>query len=727
MSVSNTTAAALTCGACQHTNSLDAQFCGGCGHGLREKCRQCNAEVTLTQKFCVGCGEDLAAWLAHRIEAQERKLSDAVEAAKSHDYERSLAIFQSVASLQDFRFASARKQASLAKEKVETLRAKVISEAGQRIADAKQAHAQNNLAKAVKLLAQVPDKLMDEEAIRIRQNSHVHLEQTKALQTELQQRMTEKNYVAVAGLLAQLLELEPGNERYQQLSQQVGDKLLRRADRSFARLDYTAAGHLLDSLPSLCHTDTFKQLRHKVDLAQWLSTQIDKTPFATNALGRLAVRLSKECPSDGNAADSVKKLAAEIKSQRPSPRDAHAVWKKEPQSWLGGRIGVLGQPTSIQWKDVEGRPASMAPFAVAIGLALHALGRTRVGGNLITKKGLISKLGLNKAKSVWGIDIGSAAIAAVKMRIDKGNELPIVEAIQRIELKQPTCRGGSKSVSELIPEAVRRLLETIEISEATVYSNLPANDAIARFCELPPVKDKEADKLIEAEVRGRIPIPTDDLALLTWLAPISEEGATGRPVVMSAATKIAVERRVDLIKIGGLQLDGLVPDTIALANFAAYEFADVLSPSGTNKKTKKKGDEEQPPEEEPTSITVAGKQPTLAIVDAGASKTTLLLITPISIWFWSHESGGEDATAAVARQTKLTAEDAEQAKRNLATMDSPHEIDEQVQAKQEIIRARLVKLREEADKTFRHFDVQTTWCVGAAHQQHGFIQRVLMR
>jgi Ethanolamine utilization protein EutJ (predicted chaperonin) len=105
----------------------------------------------------------------------------------------------------------------------------------------------------------------------------------------------------------------------------------------------------------------------------------------------------------------------------------------------------------------------------------------------------------------------------------------------------------------------------------------------------------------------------------------------------------------------------------------------------------------------------------------------MLLISPISIWFWSHESGGEDITAVVARRTKTTAEDAEQSKRNLASIKEPHEVDDDILEKQEITRARLRKLYEEADKTFRHFDIQATWCVGAAHQQHGFLRRVMMK
>ncbi|MEO9591675.1 pilus assembly protein PilM [Rhodopirellula bahusiensis] len=734
MSVTSSTSTALACGACKHSNAPDAQFCGGCGHVLHEKCVQCGGLVSLTQKFCVGCGQDLNAWLEKRIAEQETKLADAVTAAKNHEYDRALGLLTLLAKNSDYRFRSVQEQAVAAKGKVENLQEKVNTQANQRIAAAKEAHAQNDLSTAVKLLAQVPENLLDEDSRRIRQSSQVHLDQLKALHSELQQCLEEKSYAQVAGLLQQLLELQPDNQRYQQLSQQVGDKLLRRAERLCVRQEYEAARNMLTSLPTICHNDQYNELFQRSDLACWLSKQFDEEPYATNALGRLAMRYAKEFPSDGKAADCVKQLSKAVKSKRPTARDGLAPWRADAKSWIGGRVGVLASPQSLNFEELKERPQSMAPFAVAIGLALQALGLGRITGNLLPKKGVMAKLGLGKAKPAWGIDVGSSAVTAVKLRMDKGSEQPIVEATHRVEFKNPTCRGGSKSASELVPEAITRLLEEIDVANTLVYANLPACDGVARFCELPPVKDKDAERLIETEVKTRIPISTEDLALISWVAPLQKESSIGRPVVMASATKLAVSRRVDLLGIGGLKIDGLIPSPIALANFAAHEFAELLSPpeqkptkkEKTKAKNGKEASEEQD-EEVPAEVSVSGKQPTLAFVDAGASKTTMLLISPVSVWFWSYESGGEDATAVVARRTKVTAEEAEQSKRNLASLKTPHDVDDDIREKHEVTRARLRKLFQEADKTFRHFDVKETWCVGSAHQQHGFLRRVMMK
>lgn len=731
MSVTSSASTSLACGACKHNNAPGAQFCGGCGHFLHEKCVQCGDSVSLTQKFCVGCGQDLNAWLEKRIAEQETKLSDAVAAVKCHEYERAQGLLNLLAKSGDYRFQSVREQAAAAKDKVESLQKKVHTQASQRIAAAKEAHAQNDLSTAVKLLAQVPENLLDDESRSIRQSSQVHLDQLKTLHGELQQALAEKSYSQVAGLLQQLLELQPDNQKYQQLSQQVGDKLLRRAEKLCARQEYQTARNALNSLPTICHNAQFADLSRRSELACWLSKQFDVEPYATNALGRLAMRYAKEFPSDGKASDCVKQLSKAVKSKRTTARDGLAPWRTKAESWIGGRVGILANPQSLNFDELAESPPSFAPFAEAIGLALHALGLSRISGNLLPKKGVMSKLGLGKSKAVWGIDVGASGINAIKMRVEKGSDQPIVEAAHRVELKNPTCRGGSKSASELIPEAITRLMEEIDVSDSKVYANLPACEGIARFCELPPVKDKDAERLIETEVKTRIPISTEDLALITWVAPLQKGNTVGRPVVMAAATKLTVSRRVDLLGIGGLKLDGLVPSPIALANFAAHEFSELLAPPADKlaKKKSKTGEKtsDESSEDESFSLTSSSKQPTLALIDAGASKTTMLLISPISIWFWSHESGGEDITAVVARRTKTTAEDAEQSKRNLASIKEPHEVDDDILEKQEITRARLRKLYEEADKTFRHFDIQATWCVGSAHQQHGFLRRVMMK
>ncbi|TWT87764.1 double zinc ribbon domain-containing protein [Neorhodopirellula pilleata] len=739
MSVSESTSTALQCGACQHANTDSAQFCASCGHSLYEACQTCNGPVTLTQKFCVSCGMDLVAWLNQRIQDQEKRLGEAVAAAKIHEYERSLAILQRIGESKDFRFQKQADTARQAKGKIEQLRDRMLGDATSRIEQAKTLYATGNQAQAVSLLSPVPERLLDDESRQILKSGKMYLDQLGALQSELQEALAAKDYVMASGLVGQLLELQPGNAKYETLATQLGEKLLRRCEKLYARQEYSAASDTLATLPQAARGKAYDKLQQQIETARWLSDQFADEPYATNILGRLAMRFAKEIPSSGQAADLVKQLKEAVKAKRHSRRDASPDWKGSQKTWVGGRVGVLGQIQSLDLSSLEEPIAHFSQYAVALGLAIQGVGRARVDGNLITKKGMFAKIAKGKSKLAWGIDVGSSGVRAVQIQIEKGKDQPILMKCVHVDYSAPINRGGNVrgGGTQEIPAAIKTLLEQIDLTGATVWCNLSSFDAVARFCELPPVKDKDADRLVDLEVRGRIPIDKEDLALVTWRHGFDKESKTGRPLIMAAATKIAVQRRLDLLGTGGLTtIEGLVPEAIALANFAAFEFADLLSPEepeeddedleANDKKNKgKKGKKEK--KESTRSLTSEEKQPTIALIDVGAAKTTMVLVSPISIWYWTQEAGGEDITSIVARETKLTSEKAEQSKRNLSAIECPNRVDDQIEQKQTALRMRLIKLLEEGKNTFRHMDVQQTWCVGQAHLQHGFLRRVLVK
>ncbi|SMP66034.1 Tfp pilus assembly protein, ATPase PilM [Neorhodopirellula lusitana] len=722
MSVSESPAATLQCGACQHANAGAAQFCVSCGHSLYESCKQCSGPVTLTQKFCVACGTDLSAWLAERNEANEKRLAEAVAAAKSHDYERSLTMLKSLADVKDFRFAKHAATAHQASGKIQALRDRVVGDATSRIEQARQLFDRGDHAKAVAVLSPLPDRLLDDASRNILNTGRQHLGQLAELQKELQQALAQKDYLTAMGLNCQLLELQPDNEQYLTFSRQLGAKLIRRAEKLYARQDFAAANDMLSGLPDLVRSEAYYKLKDQIETANWLSGQFKDEPFAYNNLGRLALRFSKEVPGSGHAADLVKQLKEAVKGKRKSRRDLYSEWTGNRRSWAGGRVGVLGQVESLDLESVESPVSSYGPYAVAIGLALQGVGHGRVTDNMVIKKGMFSKIAKGKSKLAWGFDVGAAGVRVVCLEIEKGKSKPILRKCMHVDFETPLCRGGKlrSSDSDEVVSSLKSLLEQIELTGAAVWCNLPAYETVGRFCELPPVNDKDADKMVAAEARGRIPIDKDDLALVTWRSNFDKKVKVGRPLMMAAATRVAVQRRVDLLGLGGLTaIDGMVPDAVALANFAAYEFADLLNPTSSD------GDDDEVNSEPPESLLGAKQQPTVAIICAGASMTTMVLVSPISIWYWSHESGGEDVTSSVARETKLTSKQAEQAKRNLAALDCPGRVDDVIEQKQVALKRRLSKLLQDAQATFDHMDVQQVWCVGQAHQQHGFLRRVM--
>lgn len=682
---------------------------------------------------------DLVAWLKQRIQDQEKRLGEAVAAARTHEYERALMILQRIGEGKDFRFEKQADTARQAKVKIEQLRDRMVDDANSRIKRAQSFFDAGNQAQAVSLLSVVPDRLLDDDSRQILGSGRMYLDQLADLQNELQESLSSKDYVMASGLVGQLLELQPDNPKYQTLAKQLGDKLLRRCEKLYARQDFAAASDTLATFPQTARGEAYLQWQQQIEMARWLSDQFADEPYATNVLGRLAMRFVKEVPHSRLAADLLNELKEAVKAKRHSRRDASPDWRGSPKSWVGGRVGVLGQIQSLDRSGLAEPVANFGQFAVALGLAIQGVGRSRVDGNLITKKGMFAKIPKGKSRLAWGIDVGSSGVRAVQIQIEKGKDQPVLMKCVSVGYSAPINRGGNVrgNATQEIPAAVKTLLEQIDLAGATVWCNLNSFDAVARFCELPPVKDKDADRLVDLEVRGRIPIDREDLALVTWRHGFDQESKTGRPLVMAAATKMAVQRRLDLLGTGGLTtIEGLVPEAIALANFAAFEFSDLLAPEelqeqeseaeAEDEKTESKKDKKQARENR-RSLISDDKQPTIALIDVGAAKTTIVLVSPISIWYWTQEAGGEDITSIVARETKLTSDLADQAKQNLAVIECPNRIDYQIEQKQVSLRMRLTKLLDEGKNTFRHMDVQQTWCVGQAHLQHGFLRRVLLK
>ncbi len=195
----------------------------------------------------------------------------------------------------------------------------------------------------------------------------------------------------------------------------------------------------------------------------------------------------------------------------------------------------------------------------------------------------------------------------------------------------------SKAASSVLSSPlVAKFLEECEIEGIPVWGNISGSHLITRFVRLPPLKDKQASALLNREIEQKIPVPLEELAVACWIQKVQGDDEThGRAAVITATRQTVIDERLDLFSEAGLTLTGLQADNIALANFAAYEFADVLSP-------KRDGEEAEilPTSDETT--------PAIAILDCGAATTNLIIVSRETHWSWTGESGGEDMTTALA-------------------------------------------------------------------------------
>jgi Tfp pilus assembly PilM family ATPase len=168
-----------------------------------------------------------------------------------------------------------------------------------------------------------------------------------------------------------------------------------------------------------------------------------------------------------------------------------------------------------------------------------------------------------------------------------------------------------------------------------------------------------------------------------------------------AARQYDVDQRVATLDLCGLNVVGLQPDSVALANFAAFEFAE--------------------PWDQDADETSA-----VMLVDFGASTTKVVIVSGETQWFWSVETGGEDLTTALSRPTKSTHADAERMKRDPASIPAPATMYEPLEARLDELRARLQRVVADAKQQNSRFRIDACWCMGGAAMTHGLIRRTLL-
>lgn len=710
-----TAPAVVRCGSCDTSNLGKATYCKGCGQGLYEPCAGCAKPVLLTQRFCESCGADLQQALRKRYDHCDTRMSEAVQAAKESDFEHAIAILTQLAEVQDYRFRESVENAKRAIEKIEGLRDRAMTMAAAAMANAKRELQNGNQQAVVKLLETVPPNLLTDDARKDLERSKAFVKQLSTLEAELKAGIANKDWPLVGGLIDRLLDLVPKEEQYRKLGKQVSEKLITAAKRSLSASKYTTASALLNAVPEIGRNREFDQIRDSVEDIQWLSQQFDPEPYATPLLGRLAVRFAKEAADNPQAQRLVKQLASRLKSGQRPPRMHLPTWKGATNCWMGGTAGMLSFPTSLDLGDQELLRSRPGRFSIAIGLALQGLGESRTVEHFAPRKGLLGRLGRRKNTTCWGIDIGAASMKAVCL--EKGEDgIEVVDSFFE-EFETPLCRASlQEDQLSVIGPVVERFLEQSEIEGIPLWGNVTGGQLITRFVRLPPVKDKQASALLNQEIEQKIPVPTDELAVACWLSTVRGDNEVhGRPAVITAARQSFINQRLELFNELGLTLSGLQADSTALANFAAYEFADVLSPA--------QGDES---DESEIPLSDASKTPAIAILDCGAATTNFVIVSGETYWSWTRESAGEDLTTALARATKTTHAEADKHKRNPAALDSPSRHYQAVEQKQDELRSRLQTILIDALNQNKRFEIVQSWCVGGGCLAHQWMRRLMI-
>lgn len=236
-----------------------------------------------------------------------------------------------------------------------------------------------------------------------------------------------------------------------------------------------------------------------------------------------------------------------------------------------------------------------------------------------------------------GLDIGRTAIKAVRFR----RGLTGRESVEYFHQKLPLS-GEEGPDQTRVAEVLRAFIRRHRLGSTPIVTALACRDLFLRTLTLPFDDAQKASQVAPFEMESLIPLPLEEVAV--GCVVLGSEGkdrqsAKGQAsdVLVAAAPRATVADHIKFL--AGVGIDPALVNVDALALFAVTQ---QLSREG------------------------AAVPPNLAIIDLGASKTTLCLTHRGRPWLLrTIQWGGDQVTEALAKKYACTPAEAERRKREL--------------------------------------------------------------
>src|SRR6478609_5231090 len=253
-----------------------------------------------------------------------------------------------------------------------------------------------------------------------------------------------------------------------------------------------------------------------------------------------------------------------------------------------------------------------------------------------------------KNQAVWALDIGQAALKALKLVPGETPDQVVAEAFDFIEypkiLSQPDA-----DPEQLVREALETFLERNDLKGCKVAIAVPGQAGLVKFIKLPPVEKKRIPDIVKFEAKQQIPFALEEVVWAYQQIGDDEEGGdddfTMAEVGLFAMKRDQINRAILPFRAAGIEVDIVQMAPIALYNFIA---ADQLKGSDL------KG--------------------SVVLLDIGADHTDLIITDGTRIWQRNVPIGGNHFTRALTKELKLTFAKAEHLKRNATKAPDPRAV-----------------------------------------------------
>src|SRR5271157_1646483 len=253
-----------------------------------------------------------------------------------------------------------------------------------------------------------------------------------------------------------------------------------------------------------------------------------------------------------------------------------------------------------------------------------------------------------KIQAVWAIDIGQAALKALKLVPGPNPDEVVAEAFDFIEypkiLSQPDA-----DPEELVREALATFTDRNDVKGCKVAIAVPGQAGLVKFIKLPPVEKKRIPDIVKFEAKQQIPFALDEVV---WSyqqiggdEEVSEEEFTMAEVGLFAMKRDQITRAILPLTVAAIEVDIVQMSPIALYNYICFD--------------RLKG---------------SGSRDSVVVLDIGADNTDLIITDGTRIWQRNVPIGGNHFTRALTKELKLTFAKAEHLKRNATKAPDPRAI-----------------------------------------------------
>ncbi|HEV3164263.1 MAG TPA: type IV pilus assembly protein PilM [Isosphaeraceae bacterium] len=258
-----------------------------------------------------------------------------------------------------------------------------------------------------------------------------------------------------------------------------------------------------------------------------------------------------------------------------------------------------------------------------------------------------------KIQAVWALDVGQAALKALKLVPSETDDKVVAEAFDYVEypkiLSQPDA-----DADQLVREALATFLERNDIKGCRVAIAVPGQAGLVKFIKLPPVEKKRIPDIVKFEARQQIPFALEEVIWDYQQIGDEEEGSdeefTMAEVGLFAMKRDQINRAILPFTVAGIEVDIVQMGPISLYNYITF---DRLKAAAADKGAEKGA---------------------VVLIDIGADNTDLIITDGTRIWQRNVPIGGNHFTRGLTKELKLTFAKGEHLKRNATKAPDPRAV-----------------------------------------------------